>query len=169
MSNEITAATTNEDIDLLQVARLNTLNINGLSQQMGLMNVRMDQIVKRMDGYSNRLDVLEQRTTINRAESRRIKSSIMSRVNYLLKIKFEGGKVADSSIIDDIRYRGKFISRCYDDAKKHSKMGQTYPETLKCDFAEVLEYIESWVPEVDGGVEGYKRYLDVRREKRSKK
>lgn len=159
----------NDGADLLQVARLNTMNINGLSQQMGLMNDRMNQIVQRMDGYDNRLDVLEHSTTINRAEGRRIKSSVMSRVNYLLKIEFEGGRVADSSIDDDLRYRGKFISKCYVDAKKYSKMGQTYPETLKCDFAEVLEYIEAWVPEVDGGVEGYKRYLDTRREEREAK
>ena len=155
-----------DDVDLLQLARLNTMNINGLSKQMGLLNDRMDQIVARMDSHDNRLEILEHNTTINRAEGRRIKTSVRSRVNYLLKIRFEGGRVADGSIADDVRYRGQFISRCYEDAKSHSKMGQTYPETLKCDFAEVLEYIEAWVPEVDGGVEGYKRYLDIRREER---
>lgn len=154
--------------DLLRLAQLNTMNINGLSQQMGLINDRMDEMVRRMDGHDNRLGTLEHNTTINRAESRRIKKSVMGRVNYLLKIKFKGGKVAEESIADDVRYRGPFISRCYADAKNHSKMGDSYPETLKTDFAEVLEYIESWVPEVDGGVEGYKRYLDIRREERMK-
>jgi len=154
--------------DLLKVAQLNTMNINGLSKQMGLMNERMDEIVRRMDGHDNDIAALKHNTTINRAESKRIKKSVMSRVNYLLKIKFDGGKVANESIADDIRYRGQFVSRCYRDAKTHSKMGDTYPETLKTDFNEVLEYIESWVPEVDGGVEGYKKYLDIRREERSK-
>lgn len=155
--------------DLLKLAQLNTMNINGLSQQMGLVNDRMDEIVRRMDGHDNRMMTLEHNTTINRADSRRIKKSVMARVNYLLKIKFEGGKVADESIADDVRYRGPFVSRCYTDAKNHSKMGDSYPETLKVDFNEVLEYIESWVPEVDGGVEGYKRYLDIRREERMKR
>lgn len=155
--------------DLLKLAQLNTMNINGLSKQMGLINDRMDEIVQRMDGHDNRLDVLEHNITINRAEKRRIKKSVMSRVNYLLKIKFEGGKVADESIATDQLYRGAFISRCYTDAKNHSKMGDSYSETLKTDFNEVLEYIVSWVPEVDGGVEGYKKYLDIRREEREKR
>lgn len=155
--------------DLLKIAQLNTMNINGLSQQMGLISDRMDEMARRMDGHDNRLGVLEHNTTINRAESRRIRKSVMSRVNYLLKIKFEGGKVADESIADDVRYRGPFVSRCYTDAKNHSKMGDSYPETLKADFDEVLKYIESWEPEVDGGVDGYKRYLDIRREERMKK
>jgi hypothetical protein len=152
--------------NLVKLAQLNTMNINGLSQQMGLMNDRMDQLVNRMDGHDNRIEVLEHNTTINRAESKRIKKAVLSRVNYLLKIEFEGGRVADSSIATDQLYRGQFVSRCYTDAKNHSKMGDSYPETLKVDFDEVLEYIESWVPEVDGGVEGYKRYLDIRREER---
>lgn len=155
--------------DLLKVAQLNTMNINGLSKQMGLINDRMDELARRMDNHDNDIEVLKHNTTINRAESKRIRKSVMSRVNYLLKIKFEGGKVADESIADEVRYRGPFISRCYTDAKNHSKMGDSYPETLKTDFDEVLEYIETWVPEVDGGVEGYKRYLDIRREERSKK
>ena len=154
--------------DLLKLAQLNTMNINGLSKQMGLMNERMDTIVQRVDGHENRLDVLEHDITINRAQIRRIKKSVMSRVNYLLKIEFDGGKVAESSIADDVRYRGPFVTRCYADAKNHSKMGESYPETLKVDFGEVIDYIESWVPEVDGGVEGYKHYLDIRREERSK-
>lgn len=155
--------------DLLKLAQLNTMNINGLSQQMGLMNDRMNEIARRMDGHDNDISTLKHNTTINRAESKRIKKAVMSRVNYLLEIKFEGGKVADESIADDVRYRGPFVSRCYTDAKNHSKMGDSYPETLKVDFDEVLEYIEAWVPEVDGGVEGYKRYLDIRREEREKR
>lgn len=168
MSNE-QLAIPQQTADLLKVAQLNTMNINGLSQQMGLLNDRMDEIVRRLDSHDNDLIIVKQNTTINRAESRRIKKAVMSRVNYLLKIKFDGGKVADESIADDVRYRGPFVSRCYSDAKNHSKMGESYPETLKVDFAEVLDYIEAWVPEVDGGVDGYKHYIDIRREERSKK
>ena len=157
------------DNDPMKLMRLAAMNINGLSQQMGLISDRMDMIVGRIDGHNNRLDILEHNTTINRAESKRLSKAVRSRVNYLLKIEFEGGHVADSSITVDQLYRGPFISRCYTDAKNHSKMGDSYPETLKVDFNEVLEYIEAWVPEVDGGVEGYKRYLDIRREERKKR
>ena len=55
-----------DDVDLLQLARLNTMNINGLSKQMGLLNDRMDQIVARMDSHDNRLEILEHNTTIKR-------------------------------------------------------------------------------------------------------
>ena len=157
-----------DDTDYIKLAQLNTMNINGLSQQMGLMNDRMNEIVRRMDNHENDLETLKHNTTINRAESKRIRKAVMSRVNYLLKIEFEGGHVAEECIVTDQLYRGPFISRCYTDAKNHSKMGDSYPETLKVDFNEVLEYIESWVPEVDGGVDGYKRYLDIRREERNK-
>ncbi len=77
--------------------------------------------------------------------------------------------MADESIETDVLYRGGFISRCYKDAKNQSKMGESYSETLKVDFDEVMEYIESWKPEVDGDVEGYKHYLDIRREEREKR
>lgn len=166
MANDII---TTENSDPMKMLQLAAVNINGLSQQMGLMNDRMDEIVRRMDGHDNRMMTLEHNTTINRAESKRIRKAVMARVNYLLKIEFEGGRVADSSIVTDQLYRGPFVSRCYTDAKNHSKMGDSYPETLKVDFNEVMEYIDAWEPEVDGGVEGYKRYLDIRREERLKK
>ena len=169
MMNPEHEVTLSDSGDLLKLAQLNTMSINGLSKQMGLMSDRIDEMASRMDGHDNRLDVLEHNVTINRAESRRIRKAVMSRVNYLLEIKFEGGKVAKESIATDQLYRGPFISRCYTDAKSHSKMGDSYPETLKTDFNEVLEYIEAWTPEVDGGVEGYKRYLDIRREERMKR
>lgn len=31
-----------------------------------------------------------------------------------------------------------------------------------------MEYIEAWEPEVAGGIDGYKHYLDIRREEREK-
>ena len=159
----------NKPNDIMKMTQLAAMNISGLSQQMGLVNDRMDEIVNRMNGHDNDILILKHNTTINRAESKRIKKAVMSRVNYVLEIKFEGGVVADESIPTEQLYRGQFVSRCYTDAKNHSKMGDSYTETLKVDFNEVLEYIESWVPEVDGGVEGYKLYLDKRREQRIKK
>lgn len=155
--------------DIMQMMRLTATNINGLSQQMGIMNARLDEQNKRLNGFEEDITTLKQETTITRAQGRRIRKAVMSRVNAVLKIEFEGGKVADSSIADDVRYRGPFVSRCYTDAKNHSKMGESYTETLKVDFSEVMDYIEAWEPEVEGGTDGYKRYLDIRREEREKR
>lgn len=143
--------------------------IQGQSEQIGVMNSRLNKFSERMDGMCDDLETLKRETTITRPMCRRIRKAVMSQVNKVLKIKFDGGKVADESIETDVLYRGGFISRCYTDAKNHSKMGESYSETLKVDFDEVMEYIESWEPEVDGGVEGYKHYLDIRREEREKR
>jgi len=153
---------------LVRLAELNTAAINGLSNQMGLVNDRIDELSRKFDNHDGRLVVLEHNTIVNRAEKRQIRKAVMNRVNTLLGIEFEGGRVADGSVVIDQLYRGGFISRCYTDAKNHSKMGESYGETLKTDFNEVLEYIESWVPEVEGGKEGYMHYLDIRREEREK-
>jgi hypothetical protein len=67
----------------------------------------------------------------------------------------------------DKYYRGGFISRCYADARKYSRLGNPYYTTLARDVEETIHYIENWFPEIsyDGltGVEAYKRYLDARR------
>ena len=143
--------------------------IQGQSEQIGVMNSRINKFSERMDGMREDLDTLKRETTITRPMCRRIRKAVMSRVNKVLEIEFDGGKVADSSIKTDVLYRGGFISRCYTDAKNHSKMGESYSETLKVDFDEVLGYIEAWTPEVEGGTDGYKHYLDIRREEREKK
>lgn len=155
--------------ELMQMMQLTATNISGLSQQMGIVNARLTEQNQRIDQLEEDLTIVKAEQTITRAQCRRIRKAVMSRVNDVLKIEFEGGKVADESIEDDIRYRGGFISRLYTDAKNHSKMGESYTETLKTDFGEVMDYIEAWVPEVDGGIDGYKHYLDIRREERAKK
>lgn len=165
MSNEITIP----DSDPMKALQLAAMNINGLSQQMGLVVARMDAQDQRIAKVEEDFITIKAEQTITRAQCRRIRKAVMNRVNGVLKIAFEGGRVADSSIVTDQLYRGGFISRLYTDAKNHSKMGESYTETLKVDFNEVMDYINAWEPEVDGGTEGYKRYLDIRREERAKR
>jgi hypothetical protein len=153
---------------LLKVTQNTAMSVSDLSEQMGLVANRVNENTQRIIALEDRLTSHERTETINRAQARRIKKSVIERVNYLLGIEYEGGKVADECVKVDVFYRGGFISRCYTDAKSHSKMGGSYTETLKVDFDEVMDYIESWVPEVENGVEGYKRYLDIRREERMK-
>lgn len=156
----------------MQMMRLTASNINGLSQQMGLVNARIDEQVRRVDRieerFEERFDAVEAELTINRAQANRLQTAIHQRVAVVLKLNFEGGVVADGSISTDRKYRGAFISRCYTDARRKSKLGTPYYATLRCDFQETMDYIEAWEPEVNGGVEGYKRYLDIRREERQK-
>lgn len=158
-----------ENNDLMQVVQLTAMNVNGISEQMGLLLKKVNGHDSRITDLENRMDKHERTETINRAECRRIRKAVMNRVNTLLEIEFNGGKVADSSIKADVLYRGGFISRCYTDAKNHSKMGESYSETLRVDFDEVIAYIDAWQPEVEGGKDGYMRYLDIRREERQKK
>lgn len=165
MANEITLP----DSDPMKALQLAAMNINGLSQQMGLVVARMDAQDQRIAEVEEGLNIVKAEQTITRAQCRRIRKAVMNRVNEVLRIEFEGGRVADDSIVTDQLYRGSFISRLYTDAKNHSKMGESYTETLKTDFGEVMDYIGAWEPEVDGGTEGYKRYLDIRREEREKR
>jgi hypothetical protein len=154
---------------LLQITQNTAMSVSAQSKQMGLILSTVEDLRQDMDGMRNDLETLKRETTITRPMCRQIRKAVMRRVNELLEIEFDGGKVADGSIQTDVLYRGGFISRCYTDAKNHSKMGESYSETLKVDFDEVMKYIEAWVPEVGDGTEGYKRYLDIRREERKKR
>lgn len=166
MANEIITNDSNDPMKALQLA---AMNINGLSQQMGLVNARLNEQSSRMDSIEETMDGIKNEIPITRAQGRRIRKAVLNRVNAVLKIEFEGGKVADSSIETEVLYRGGFIARCYNDAKNHSKMGESYTETLRVDFNEVMDYIKAWEPEVEGGTDGYKHYLDIRREERAKR
>ena len=165
-NNGESLATSNDD--LMQIVRLTATNVNGISEQMGLVLRKINDNSNRIAFIEDELVGIKQTTVIDRSQRRRIRKAVISRVNKVLKIKFEGGKVARESVATDVLYRGAFISRLYSDAKNHSKMGDSYYDTLKVDFDEVMEYIESWYPEVDGGADAYKHYIDIRREERSK-
>ena len=162
----------NETVDmsqLLQITQNTAMSVNAQSKQMGLILGTVEELKQDVGSIKQEMEVLKRETTITRPMCRRIRKAVMNQVNKVLKIEFDGGKVADECIETDVLYRGGFISRCYTDAKNHSKMGESYSETLKVDFDEVMRYIESWIPEVEGGVEGYKHYLDIRREEREKR
>lgn len=157
-----------QETDLLKIAQLNTMNINGLSQQMGLVNARLNEHEQKLSNLENRVAVREQREILNSAQCRQMRRAVICRVNSVLGIEFDGKRVADKSVKTDVLYRGGFISRLYADAKAHSKMGESYRDTLQVDYDEVMDYINAWYPEVEGKTDGYKHYLDIRREERQK-
>ena len=168
MSDEI-MINPNGESDIVKAMQIAAANINGLSQQMGLVNSRIDDLEQRYSDHERRITIREQREILNSAQCRQMRKTVIQRVNEVLKIKFKGGKVADESVKTDVLYRGGFIARLYADAKSHSKMGESYRDTLAVDYDEVMTYIQSWYPEVEGGAEAYKRYLDIRREEREKR
>ena len=154
---------------LLQITQNTAMSVNAQSKQMGLVLGTVEDLKQDVGEIKTELDVLKHETVVTRFQANRIQAAIHGRVAELLKLEFDGGKVADSSVGTDKKYRGGFISRCYTDARRKSKLGTPYYATLRCDFNEVIEYIEAWEPEVSGGVDGYKHYLDIRREERQKK
>ena len=164
MSNDL-QVTSNE---ILESLRLTTMGINSLSQQMGLVVSGQQRLERRMDGLEDRMTYYENNLRVNRSQQKQIKSAVMTRVNELLKIRFEGGHVADECIDTDRKYRGGFVSRCYTDAKRAGVMAESFWETPRVDYDRCIEYIFAWVPQVAGGVTGYKSYLDKRRASRER-
>lgn len=162
----------NDKVDLnqlLQITQNTAMSVSAQSEQMGLVLRTVNDLKEDVSSIKDEMSVLKHETTVTRAQANRIQSAIHDRVNKLLGIAFDGGKVADSSIRTDVLYRSGFLSRCYADSRKRSKLGTPYYATLRCDFNEVMEYIEAWEPEVAGGIDGFKQYLDIRREERMKR
>lgn len=152
--------------DLMQMVQLTAMNVNGISEQMGIMLNRVNENSQRIVALEDRLTVHEQTVTLTRAQARQMNRAVHDRAFEVLGIEHEGGVVSDDCIDDYALYYGRFCGRLYADAKKHSKMGTTYAETLKVDYGEVMDYINAWFPECEGGVEGYKEYLDKLRSAR---
>lgn len=165
MSNELSGG----GADLMEMIRLTSMNVNGLSQQMGLINTAVNGLRQEITEVKDRMNYYEDNLRITRSQGKTLKRAVINRVNDLLGIEFEGGRVADECVETDRKYRGGFISRCYVDAKKAGVMAECYWETPRADYMKCIEYIEAWIPGVKGGVDGYREYLDIRRSEREEK
>ena len=167
MSNEI--ATSNQMNDIMSALQNAAYISENTSRQMGLLNERVAEHDREIMDLKHRMEVRESREIVNTHQRRQIRRAVINRVDHLLGIEREGGHVAEHCIADEVRYRGGFIARCYTDCKKNGRMADPYSETLAIDYENVIDAINAWVPDVEDGIEGYKRYLDIRREERSKK
>lgn len=163
----------NNNNSVMQLMEQAALTVNALSEQMGVVAGQLKNIKAAQIDHNNRITDLEnwkihhdETDRVSRAQSLRIKNAIHARADYLLGIELKGGLVAKESMSVDKRYRGKFISRCYVDGRKHSRLGTPYTETLKKDYPEVMEYIEEWEPECEyegkTGTRAYIAYIDDR-------
>ena len=162
MSNEIN--------DVMKIVKQTAFNVQGISEQMGIISAEVKAMkleqrkqANEIQALNDRMQNYEDRVRVTRSMSQNIKNSIHARVRELLKIEYINGVVTAESIYADKYYRPGFISRCYTDARKESRLGTPYSETYQRDYEEVLEFINKWVPPT--GVEGYMSYLDLRRKK----
>lgn len=169
MGEQITITNNDQMADIMESLRKAAWISENTSRQMGLLNERIADHDRQLEDLTHRMEVREQCEIVNTHQRRQIKRSVINRVNHLLGIEYKNGRVADHCIAADQKYRGGFISRCYTDCKKNSRMGDPYSETLAVDYDDVIKAIESWVPDVEDGIAGYMRYLDIRREEREAK
>lgn len=164
MSTELTGMN-----EVMEALKLSAMTSQRVSEQMGLLTTKVNQHEEKIQALEDKQAYYENNLRITRSQGKNLKRTVIGRVNTLLGIRFEGGKVADDCIETDQKYRGGFISRCYTDAKRAGVMAECYWETPRSDYDKCIEYIEAWIPQVDGGTAKYKEYLDIRREEREAK
>ena len=160
-NNEINEHKNNEINELMLISRNMLAGINGLGEQMGVVNSRLGRLETKTSNIEDRMNKYEDELRVTRPQADSIRRAIHQRINKLLDIRYEDGVVVSECIRDDKLYKPGFISKCYSDSRKYSDLGTPYYETLRKDYVGVLDYINGWAPEV--GVSGYRIYLDERR------
>ena len=160
----------NEIQELTQIVKQTAFNVASISEQMGLISkevrdlkIGQRELSEGLKAVNDRMQNYEDRIRVTRPQAQNIRNSIHARTAILLHIEYENGIVKPESMFADKYYRQGFISRCYTDARKSSRLGTPYTETYQRDYDEVLHFISGWEPPT--GVEGYKSYLDARRRK----
>lgn len=163
-NNEI--ITNNSSNDPMELMQLAAMNINGLSQQMGIMNKAVDAIrddVSRLhaDMADAKADIrgLKDDQFVDLIKADNIKKSAQSRVAELLGIEFEErGGVTEDSRYDYTHYYSKFIGRLHCDARNAGLEGPRIYATPRKTYQQLIDFINEWVPM--RGVEGLKSYYD---------
>lgn len=168
-TNTAIAAFNNEDSDLdklLEIVRGNSYNVNGLSQQMGIVN---KTVIALKDGMSEmrsemtdiKADVrgLKDDQFVDLIKADNIKLSAQSRVAELLGIEWsEHGGVTKESQYDYTHYYAKFIGRLHVDARHAGLEGPRIYATPRKNYQALIDFINTWVPL--RGVDGLKAYYD---------
>jgi len=162
MSNEITIP----DSDPMKALQLAAMNINGLSQQMGIINsavtaIQGDMSELRSELADTKADVvgLKEDQFVDLIKADNIRASAQSRVAELLEIEFdERGGVTPESRYDYTHYYSKFVGRLHTDARHAGLEGPRIYATPRKTYQALIDYINDWVPL--RGVEGLKSYYD---------
>ena len=161
------------DFDITTIVQQTALNVNTIGKSLGVLTASIGEIKNEINDIKaqigdNRAEIetMKRKERIDRTEARRLRAAIHARVDLLLNITREGGVVTKGSLLNDKKYRGGFIGRCYHDARHYSRLGTPYYDTTKQDYKETIAYIANWEPEVQyaglTGTDAYKKYLDDR-------
>ena len=161
----------NETTELMNVVKQTAFNVETISDQMGIItsevkNLKLEQIrlADGLDKVNSRMQKYEDNVRVTRHQAQNLRNTIHAKAATLLEIEYKDGIITtERGLYNDKYYRSGFISRLYVDARKQSRLGTPYTETLQRDYEECLKFIADWNPPT--GVEGYKRYLDARRRK----
>lgn len=150
--------------NLLEITRVTALNVNSLSEQMGVNTRAIAALNGKVDDMGERMNTYEDNLYITPQQADNIHSAVVRRVFEVLKIETdECGHVIDDCLDDYVLYFNRFIGKCYSDAKKFGHMGSRYQYTIRRDYDTCINYVEAWIPR--GGIQSYKQYLDACREK----
>ena len=152
--------------DPMELMQLAAMNINGLSQQMGIMNkavnaIKDDVSELRAEMVDAKSDIrgLKDDQFVDLIKADNIRASAQSRVAELLEIEFdERGGVTDDSRYDYTHYYAKFVSRLHVDARHAGLEGPRIYATPRKNYQALIDFINEWVPL--RGVEGLKSYYD---------
>lgn len=150
--------------DLYKITQQTAFNVAGISEQIGIICTELQKVkneqrrqAEKINQIGDRMENYESRIRVDRSDADKIRQSIHARVRELLGIEYENGIVKENCLFADKYLRPGFISRCYTDARRESRLGTPYYETYQRDLAEVLRFIATWQPPT--GTEGYTTYL----------
>lgn len=173
--NPIVTFETDDDNDLMQVVRLTAMNVNGLSEQMGIaiqsiktLQSDVRNVNKKVIDMDGRLEHLEDDQFVDLIKADNIRLSAQRKVAELLDIEFEErGGVTEESMYDYRKYFGKFVARLHVDARHAGLEGPRIYATPRKNYRALLDFIDTWTPA--RGVKGLKSYYDKLEAARKKK
>lgn len=150
--NEIKEDSKDSDLkQIVEAMKIAALTAREHSEQLCLVlanQKRQDENIEEIRGdivqIKHRMQNYEDRIRCTRQMSQNIRNSIHARTAELLGIVYVDGIIKDSvGLYNDKYYRSGFISRCYADSRKQSKLGTPYTETYQRDYEEVLSFINT--------------------------
>ena len=152
--------------DLMDIVRLTALNVNGISEQMGVIvktvsNFKSDLVEVKGDvkDIGERVRVIEEDEPLKAYQQYNYSQAVRIRVTDLLEIEFdERGGVIEESMETYTRYYSKFCGRLHLDAKHAGIEASNWRFTPRKNYPQLMQFAPNWCP--SRGVEGLKEYYD---------
>ena len=160
--------------DIMDIVRLTALNVNGISEQMGVIvktvsNLKSDLVEVKGDvkDIGERVRVIEDDEPLKEYQQYNYAQAVRIRVSDLLGIEFDsrGGVTDESRDIYD-RYYGKFCGRLHNDAKHAGIEAHKWQFTPRKFYPQLMKFAPDWSPA--RGVEGLKEYFDKSKKSRER-